>query len=336
MVITSQQLPSQMKEMEAYALKSATVTEAALKAGVKTSYYPKFMQVGDKLNGTHFIQFDSETSGGLQRWDEQRPIASMNINEGYSLRGASMHFAASLKVSYIALKASGGQIAAKLPGKLSDAEKITKESMAHLPLIYGHLATSAVDKMMGAPAVKTETGDGLPLFSAAHTWRSNGKITYGNILSNYVHPTMTGVFQINKQISRWRGPNGQPLSARVHMLWLPPELELLANVFQESEKNPLDASNAKNLFSRMVPGGITIDPHMPSTSDWFAFTNIREQWPQMRSMIDSDIMPIGFNSETRTSGVSLVTSFAVANSVHGGLGVVKVTGVPGVVSNSYL
>lgn len=336
MPITSGQFPSLMRNQMNDAAASATkITMSSVDNETQQAFHPKFFKKGGKLNALSFTQQDYEPGPGLAPWQEQSAIPEQTFYEGYAIKFTANHYAGRFRYSLITHEAGKVELLNSGPKMLGASEVRTRETLTHALLIYGATALASITKLNGAPMVNPLCGDGLTLFNASHRWRQDAAILNSNLLSTYYHPTQTGVFQVNKQVGRWRDVQGDALMVRVAKILVPIELELLCQVFKASEKNPLDNSNAENMYNTLLPGGYVADPRLPSTSDWYFLTNKTDCYPQIRELIPPRLITNQFSDETLSSGVTLITSYAIGvGGPSGWMGVGKVTGTPSDIANS--
>lgn len=330
MVISSGQFPSLMRnQMNDAAGSAVKMTMSAVDEAAMEAFHLKFFRKGGKLSALSYTEQDYEPGPGMAHWPEQTAIPEQTFYEGYPLKVTSNHFAGKFIYSYITHKAGKPELLNSGPKLLGQSEVRTREQLTHALLIWGATALASIDKWDGVPLVNPICGDGQPLFSASHRWRSDDAILNSNLLSSYYHPTQTGVFQVNKQIGRWRDPQGDAMMVRVRQLLVPIEMELVCQVFAKSQKDPLSSNNAENMFNTLVPDGYIANPRLPSVSDWFFLTNKKDYRPQIRELIPPETFMIPFSTETMASGVTMVTSYAVGvGGPAGWLGIGKVTGTP--------
>lgn len=318
MPITSRQLPTLLEGQK-------KILIASLQDAMKEAVYPKFIEDGGGTNKKSEAMQDYEPMGSLPIWPENTGLEELEMYEGWNLRISQVAYGGKVIVTKQMREFDQADLIESCTMQLGQSAEMTKDIILVAYVVYGDQAVSGIPKLRGIPIITPKTGDGQPLFSTAHKWRSNDSYTFANKAAAYVQPTYTGVFAIHKQVGRWKAPNGRPMMITLDQLMIPLELEQLVSENWNTPRmkgQPDTNNNAINTMREFLKNGYFVNKWLPSASNWLALTSARKGRVRIKWGWKNSVRKIPLDPHTETSGVA--TNFSFSHGCNIPLGYVLV------------
>lgn len=199
---------------------------------------------------------------------------------------------------------------------LEEAGPFLVELLAAAMINGGNLALASVPTVNNVPIFDPIGGDGQPLFSQAHTFKSDAR-TWSNLngASGGAYATLsrTTVQTTNQTVKRYTGSSGKYLGVGIDHLIIPSELQGAASEVCKSKLQPETANNAYNSAREYLgEGDYKVWDWLASTTDYYFKTTARNdlmiRWAQKpktvrgpedknlsERIINYMIMSIGYN-----------------------------------------
>jgi hypothetical protein len=199
---------------------------------------------------------------------------------------------------------------------LEEAGPFLVELLAAAMINSGHLTLSSVPTVNNVPLFDPIGGDGLPLFSQSHTFKSDNR-TWSNLNGAYggAYATLSrSTVQTTAQtVRRYTGSSGKYQGIMIDHLIVPGELQAAASEVCKSQLQPETANNAYNSAREYLgEGDYKVWDWLASTTDYYAKTTARNdlaiRWAQKpktirgpedknlsERIINYMILSIGFN-----------------------------------------
>lgn len=220
-----------------------------------------------------------EGMGPLVASNDASEISDLTLGDGYPKRIYQHKYAG--KISYpmeVKLFEKTGLIAAHTKA-LARAPEYLMRTLRAAMFEYGDTVAASVTTVNGRPIVDTIGADGLPVFYAAHTYKSNGAATWANLSTTALTLNRTNWSTHSNAIYKWRGANGEYLDAMPEKLIIPVDLRQAAFEMCASTYQPESALNALNSAQMdLKSGDYTVVKELTSTADWYIQTSFENRF----------------------------------------------------------
>lgn len=251
----------------------ANIVEAGLRNRDQKKRWALFVQ---EMSTSKIIEREQniENAGYAARWPEGANRPELDFSEGYSTAFTQHQWAGRIGITKVIEKFDQKGLKNRLVNQLLDSPTLTMEFIMACYLDYGDSTAPVIG---GIPLVNTYGGDGLTIFSTAHTWRSNPNVTWANKSASADSLTEDALQTAYSVIRRNRDNAGIPLNYNFTGLIIPPELVQAATRVMESRLQPDTANNAVNTASKFITStGYLEHPWLSSTTAWYLKTDARD------------------------------------------------------------
>ena len=317
MPITSRQLPTLLEGTK-------KILIASLQDAMKDAVYSEFTEDGGGTSKKSESMQDYEPMGALPIWPENTALEELEMYEGWALRVSQVAFGGKVVITKQMREFDQADLIESSTMQLGMSAELTKDLVLLAYFVYGTQAPSGIPKLRGIPIITPRTGDGQPVFSKNHKWRSNDAYAWSNLVDNYVEPTESGVFAVHKLVSRWKAPNGRPLMIDLDRIMIPIELEQVALKHTKSPGEADSANSAINTMRSFLKNGYFVNKYLPGPTDWVALTTAKNGRVKLKWGWKNQVRKIPLNPDTENSGVAVNFSFSHGCNIP--LGYVLVTG----------
>ncbi|MBU2685637.1 MAG: hypothetical protein KKF27_20540 [Gammaproteobacteria bacterium] len=240
----------------------------------KTAKYNKIVRV-DRAKKKVVREQDMEGMGALNLWPEGSPPAELDVQEGYGQSYTQHQYAGRVYFTKPIIKfGQDGLAATMLRYQRTGAMKV-KEIICRTYLEEGNTAIASVSTVGNMPLINSIGGDGLTLFNASHTYRSDADRTWSNISTAGLDLTESTVNTVFTAIRHWTDNTGAPLDVMPTNIIFPPDLFQKFVKVRDAILEPATGNNAPNTYKDLMEGaagGIQYQ-WLTSTTDWYVMTN---------------------------------------------------------------
>jgi hypothetical protein len=229
-------------------------------------------------HGTQWDQlFDTESSGKAFEQDQQfegfglapikqegAGVAYDSQQEGFSPKFKNLTYAKGFIVTKEAMDDNLYNLFSRRARALAFSMQQTKENVG--ANVYNRGFNGAY---------LMEGGDGVSLFSDAHTNGPSDSTTFSNKLATAAALSETSLEDLLIQINEATDPRGLRIALSGQKLIVPPKLGFEAERILASTQQNDTANNAINAMKAqgMLPGGHMVNNYLTSASSWFVKTN---------------------------------------------------------------
>lgn len=226
--------------------------QGLMKAMMTESIYSQFMRV-TSTNDIVTTQQAYNNMREAQRIPEGAPYPSLDFQPGWTQKFTQIKFGCLWDITEEVRHFDRFDIVATLSRQGRNSIYKAKEIIGANYLVNADSTTPPVAG--GAPLINTVGGDGLALFSTAHTWRGVSGNTWDNITNaSYADLTETGLNSIKNAVSAWLDNTQFPLGLSIDRVMIPPELAQKAYKLMKSTNEPSTDNNAVNSIPVLVKG----------------------------------------------------------------------------------
>lgn len=243
----------------------------------KEAYYRKVCAVQSANTKIQRVQ-ELENMSALARRIEGAPIQELDFLPGYAQQFIQIEYAGKVVMTFQMKTFQQYDLFGRLSAQLKNASAKTPDLIFAVLLEYGDVALASVPTIgNGEPIINSLGGDGLTLFHATHTFKSDGERTWSNKYTTSQTLDETSVGAIRTQIRRWKDNTGAPFNYKITKFILPPDKMQDYWRLAKSTNQPATNNNAVNTFPYMAPDSVIEMPLLQDTTDWYVCTDAPDE-----------------------------------------------------------